>query len=102
MPTAEVEAETDDVNWRCRFRSRGKKSFPCRKKCLRTISDELTLSEAVDLTAPNLEVCFDPSLPWPDRAHIDPEEKTCPKGYALPKRCPLNVLSSDRIKVVRV
>ncbi|KAK7325752.1 hypothetical protein VNO80_33792 [Phaseolus coccineus] len=42
-----------------------------RKKCLRTISDELTLSEAVDLTAPNLEVCFDPSLPWPDRAHID-------------------------------
>lgn len=26
---------------------------------------------AVDLTAPNLEVCLDPSLPFPDRAHID-------------------------------
>lgn len=60
-----------------------KKAFPCRKKCLRTISDELTLSEAVDLTAPNLEVRFDPSLPWPDRAHIDPEEKTCPKKKAM-------------------
>lgn len=69
------------------------KIFPCRKKYLRTISDELTLSEAVDLTAPNLEVCFDPSLPWPDRAHIDLEERTCPKqtkkGYAPQKAVPL-------------
>lgn len=28
--------------------------------------------------------------------------RPCPKGYALPKRRPLNVLSSDRMKVVRV
>lgn len=58
---------------------------------IRTISDELTLSEAVDLTAPNLEVCFDPSLPWPDRAHIDPKklpQRLC-SAKAVPLKCAL-------------
>lgn len=83
----------------------GKKSFHFpirnRKKCLRTISDELTLSEAVDFTAPNLEVCFDPSLPWPDRAHIDPEVFSCRLSKAMAMLFQSGV-SSDRLKVVRV
>lgn len=55
MPTAfklkpmMLTGDADSEAWK-------KKDFPFRKKCLRTISDELTLSEAVDLTAPNLEV----------------------------------------------
>ncbi|KAL9277023.1 hypothetical protein ACSQ67_025443 [Phaseolus vulgaris] len=60
-----------------------KKIFPRRKKCLRTISDELTLSEVCQLKLRRIRrFALIQSLPWLDRAHIDREEKTCPKGYA--------------------